>query len=447
MTETSNTKVMQEVEELRRKAKILMDEATASENSLRQVSLSNKMRKNADLDDIIRKLLILPQDYTIPTTYTTNEDQNIVNALATRLRSLHLSESRLVQVLERIYERELNISRLIIANKTDTTIAQENEGRDIDARIGWLDKLIAAQTILDQQLEQEANQTSTTLVTKKMASVLSSRYRELKRANDESFQRQVNAGIAQKQQPQDEFIFLRPSNIDPSNNTLYPIPANATLTINFGGTEITGSRNNMTRLLADIVKLPLWFPSVFLPYVIRNPVSLDIDDLKIIRSEIFMDSRFKCTSWDSIRFAAVYRGNFISLRKQKSLMSSYQGLSSKAETRITNQTSVLMDEEENTSRVVFETILERMKQSGLSDKIQLFLLDDPEWRSGNPSQPEPSPVILALPRSVHPIMGKEGRGLWKPVISVRFTRSYIELRAWYGVIYILSSDPSPIFFF
>jgi hypothetical protein len=287
-----NAQLMKEVEDLRRKAKELLDEANVSENQLRNETMSYKQRKEAEVDEIIHKLIILDIN-------STSQDDEIISNLATRLRTIHLSEAKLLKVVERIYQREAGIFRSLVSDDADKMIRSENE-LYIDSRQAWIDKIIAAQTILDRE--------DTTMGSnKRVATILLSRYRELKRSDEETFQRKVNLNVESAKQ--EDFIFLRPNADSSSNNTLLlDIPSNATLTINFGGTKVTGSRTNMTRLLSEIVRLPLWFPAVFLPMVVQTQESLDIDDLKQIRSQILPETRFKCTGWDSIRFAAIFKG-------------------------------------------------------------------------------------------------------------------------------------------
>jgi hypothetical protein len=140
--------------------------------------------------------------------------------------------------------------------------------------------------------------------------------------------------------------------------------------------------------------------------VVQTQESLDIDDLKQIRSQILPETRFKCTGWDSIRFAAIFKGDFVPYRSRSLARGSSTG------THVHDE-----EEEKNLSQVTFKKILERMEETGLSERIQLFIMDDPEWRPGNSPQSQPPPVIIALPRSVYPKVVREVR-YFQPVISV-----------------------------
>lgn len=52
---------------------------------------------------------------------------------------------------------------------------------------------------------------------------------------------------------------------------------------------------------------------------------------------------------------------------------------------------------------MFEEIRELMEKEGLSQRIQLFLLEDPEWRPDKDAREKrPKPVILAIPNAVKP---------------------------------------------
>lgn len=132
--------------------------------------------------------------------------------------------------------------------------------------------------------------------------------------------------------------------------------------------------------------VPMWIPSSLLPFLLTSKSKLDRDDFKTIRDEVLKGTSFYCTSSESIPSAAIFRGNI------------------RTPLGVVNTT---MDH--NQTAVVFHDIQDRLSSAGLSDRVQLFFWNDPEWRPGrDPREPTPKPVILALPTTVVPKQSSEG---------------------------------------
>jgi hypothetical protein len=112
--------------------------------------------------------------------------------------------------------------------------------------------------------------------------------------------------------------------------------------------------------------------------MIASPALIDAKDIRTIKNNVLSKSNFFCTSSDSSPGAAIFRGNVRPPKADPPLAKGGQ-----------NQTAIL-----------FADIQQRLETEGLSDRIQLFFLQDPEWLPGQTSLPKP--VILALPKSVVP---------------------------------------------
>jgi hypothetical protein len=124
----------------------------------------------------------------------------------------------------------------------------------------------------------------------------------------------------------------------------------------------------------------MWIPSSLLPFLLISKSNLDSEDFKKLRDQVLTGTSFYCTSSESIPSAAIFRGNI------------------RTPLGVVNAT---MDR--NQTAVIFQDIQNRLSSAGLSDRIQLFLWNDPEWRPGRDArEPAPKPVILALPSTVVP---------------------------------------------
>jgi hypothetical protein len=140
--------------------------------------------------------------------------------------------------------------------------------------------------------------------------------------------------------------------------------------------------NASTRILmerrASIV--PFWVPSTILPYVIAARAAVSAEDVRAIKERVLSQSRFFCTSVASIPSASIFRGNI----------------------RVSMTSS--LDSVRNASASVFEDIQRRMDREGISERVQLLMIPDPEWRPGRDTQdgPSPKPVFLAISNRVQP---------------------------------------------
>lgn len=155
---------------------------------------------------------------------------------------------------------------------------------------------------------------------------------------------------------------------------------------------------NMTRVLEQVAAVPLWVPSSLLPMLVESRATLRKEDVSIIKNKVLVGSRFFCTSSDAIPSAAVFRGNIRTPVGLVDVAATASNSDSGATTTSRNRIK------SNHTAVIFEEIQERLKLHGdLHNRVQLFLLEDQEWRPGMDERaPKPLPVILAISKKVQP---------------------------------------------
>ena len=190
--------------------------------------------------------------------------------------------------------------------------------------------------------------------------------------------------------------------------------------------------------------IPLWIPSAYIPYIVslnkkfqrssdastnatitpfeivRNS-TLESAELEILKNKVLLGSRFYMTSYEFAPGAALFRGNMrTSLGSVPTVAHSMQDGKNQTTKAIYN----------NNTAMVFADIQERLIENGLGDKVQLFVLPDPEailraeeerpsnrkpTASRRPhgeasTDPEQKPVILALPKALTPDESKLKKG-------------------------------------
>lgn len=236
--------------------------------------------------------------------------------------------------------------------------------------------------------------------------------------------------------------------------------------------EYSGSSNNGTSV-SSTGKLsgetpafvPLWIPSTYIPYilslddkstlpspensssnstqpvvpfaVIRNS-SLEATELEILKEKVLLGSRFYMTSFEFAPGAALFRGNMrTSLANVPAVVPSLES----------NKNRTIQKRINNNTAMVFADIQDRLEAAGLRDKVQLFVLPDPEATIAQSSRTETrqrphiesslpheeDPVILALPKKLTPDESKLEKGWIRKVgkvrIKLRDSLCHIFLRA------------------
>jgi len=405
---------VQEAERLRQKAKELMNEAITAENALRSSKQQAEKLKNTALDEIFDDLTcgiltdVVVEEDESEIDRTTESELN--RRLMNNLRDKRLSSTKMIQLIERLHERSIATEKKLMAVSVNTNGQEIENGFNIGdmansreymetelQMLKWnIDRIIDAQGLLDT----ERTERSVRGGDKGLASVLEARLRDLRKAEEESFQRKlamkfnergtINTGVG-------EFV----------QETM----GDQNVTIKIDGKEFTGSKVNMTRLMEDIVQVPMWVPSSILPFVIVCRKDLDPVDLKRLRAEVLTGSQFKVENSDFTRLAAIYRGSFLQKRR-----GALYGAAPIAPSDPTSASEKTTETQERRSEVVFDEVQDRLKEAGLADKIQLFLMEDPEWRPGD-RDPEPLPSILAVSSEVIPEQGYE-REIGKKFVAV-----------------------------
>ena len=369
-----------------------------------------------------------------------------------------LTATKLINIIERIHEREMNAKRIFMDNIDglnstnnssrnpatssftigDVTNSKDYNQNELIILQGWIDNLIHAQTMIDTEEEQKSANGEKKRNTPSASVRMKARNKQLKKEEDELYQRQlankVNQGLASfPNSGRGEVTTTTTSSSSTDiqgymKNTLNEEDENNAMeqnvTIKIDGRRVTSSRFNITNILADIAETPMWVPATLLPYLVIAQDELSTEDLKKIKSNVLFGSQFQCTSWDSTRIAAIYRGNLMEEKRASSVnaLSGVVGISNKINNKFKRRKGDDKDDkdEQSLSTIVFHDIQQRMVQEGLADKIQLFIMEDPEWRPGqDPRQLEPQPVIIAVSSAVAPDQGdNRGKAATLLIVSV-----------------------------
>eukprot|EP00978_Attheya_sp_CCMP212_P024179 scaffold75561_cov55-Attheya_sp.AAC.12 len=444
---------LEEAEALRSKARKLMAEATEAEATLREFTSSQKSRRDKESDAIVAQILTAVLGDGSSSSSLSEDGALKLRKMANVLRehhaaSLSLSIHTLIRVVERIHEREKVARRRVLDSAQasqdgkasgkqfqigDTSQSIDASQTELTQLAGLLDLLVdAASALDDDRLQlQEQEQPSDQEVGKDpssqqqqqqqnlaerdyfgapgtVAATLRSRIKELRRGDDVEQQRQLGTKFNSDA--------LR-SDSESVQDYVRRTIAGASSQKN-NDTNNTAAEFNVTKFMMGVVQVPRWVPNTLLPFVIAAKEDLTMEDAKLFRSDVLGGSRFYCTSWDSMSLAAIYRGNFMPDRAaafmggllsvdNNSARTTNSTISMKP-TNNSNNTANLTQEQLVT--IGFQNVRDRLAEAegGLGDRIQLFLVEDPEWRPGfDDREPEPRPVILALPASVEPEQASE----------------------------------------
>lgn len=406
---------LEEAEKLRQKAKELMKEANKAEVALRSSKQEADDTLNTKLDEIYHDLqIILNPVEEGQIDRSTDTELNI--RLANVLREKRLSASTLERLVVRLFERSLRAETRLRNSSTigndavsefafnigDESNSMEFNESEMSLLRWWIDRIINAQEILDKDANKNA-----------VAPVLQARIRGLKRAEDDRYQRELARKVNSEQAILDADSTL-------VNNFSQQTLGEENVTVIIDGKEISGPKVNITRLIEDISQVPNWVPSSILPFLVVSKKEIDASTFKKIRSEVLGSSSFNVEFCDYTRVAGIYRGTFVNNKRATLYGTNSIALSDKA-----TADEIGDKGEEEQSALVFREIQNRLEQAGLSDEIQLFLMEDPEWRPGD-REPEPLPSILAVSSSVIPEQGVE-RGAAKKFVTVCIALFYFSV--------------------
>eukprot|EP00547_Thalassionema_nitzschioides_P018342 CAMPEP_0194254896 /NCGR_PEP_ID=MMETSP0158-20130606/33169_1 /TAXON_ID=33649 /ORGANISM="Thalassionema nitzschioides, Strain L26-B" /LENGTH=739 /DNA_ID=CAMNT_0038993105 /DNA_START=143 /DNA_END=2363 /DNA_ORIENTATION=- len=389
-----------EVELLLQKAKELRNEASTAELALRSTKQKANDMKNAKSDQIydeFRTILDPPEGSEID-DIDVLACARLCKKLANVLSERRFSSKTMEQLVVRLYERFLSAESKIPTAIEDFNlgdVSNSEEYIESELRLLWyIDCIIDAQALVDK--DESSNSVKPV---RGLAPVLEARVKALKKVEQEKFQRELELTL--NKIPGDKLV----GNL--SEQTL----GEENMTIKIGGKDISGPKSNITRLIENVIQTPDWVPSCILPFLAVCPREIEEEIFVKIRSEILGVSSFNVEYWDFTRTAAIYRGNFVdreraALYGTNSITASDNSEASEGGKQIQVQRST----------VVFQEIQDRLEKAGLTGEVQLFLMEDPEWRPGD-RDPQPLPTILALSSSVVPEQGAE-RGIGQKFLSV-----------------------------
>lgn len=414
-------KLLAEAEALRERARKLKQEAMIEEAQMKESRTSQRSQRTRESDRMIDRLFrntgLIPVNSTLATAV---EEQ-----IADILRSERWSPEQVLMVLERMQERQIRVqdqppiltpSQAAVNRPSDfqigdtrnnAALANETEWNIID---GWIASLINAATFLDdeyndkmiggtktvkdqqQQSASEDSKSSQLYNSRwrgRVAAALKTRRKEMIRAQEDELRRKIAANVhavvrASQARSDNAAVTTTgrvPDDIQEFTRQTLGIPPS-----NDNETK-PGKGLNVTRVLEGVQAVPMWLPSSLLPFLVKSRATLRKEDVDIIKDRVLLGSRFFCTSSDAIPSAAIFRGN---IRTPVGLVDAAAATSSEGE-------------RSNHTAVVLEEIQQRLEAQGIAERVQLFMMEDPEWRPGKDSRaPKPLPVLLAISSKVEP---------------------------------------------
>lgn len=376
----SNHSAAEEIaKQLREKALNLRREATSAEQSLRSATERKKEIANVQADNWIDSLLGLT-----PSATAVANNVPAASTLALRLQANNLlSPSKLMRICERLHEREtaMMVGPEGFLSKDDTNVvgggfvlgdyennSMERKQEEIDRISGLLDRVLEAVQIIDEERGQSTN---------KLGPKLRMRITDLRQSRDALIRRKIDnlmnsssANIDKKQMELDNLVrssFNGENNDDEKNKS--------------------ENRKKREKIMKRLIETPTWLPPSIAPFAATSPVEVSVEHWKMIKSDILTDSKFTCTSWDATEVAAIYRGRMS-----------------------TRNVANGNESDEDTIADIFDELVAKVQNHPeIKSKIQLFLVDDFEWRpsldmgmSYGPTEDGPPPVIIALAREAIP---------------------------------------------
>ena len=358
-------KLRQEAETLKARAKAIAAEARAMEKELKQSRYRHLKEKVTESDDLIQGLF--PHSDSSSQTYSSFSPHTI----AKKLRSQRWSPEQVLAVVDRIYERQTEaMGQSMQASPHEFQIGsiQNVEKRanvtEYEKLDDILDTLMKAVAILDTEVS-DGKKNENKRWTGSVENALRTRMKELKRIQELNFKRetakQINE-VAISNESVEEYV-------------------RRTFVGQGEATDQDRADGNITDVLERVSLVPMWVPSSFLPFIINSKTSsLGPEEVEAIKEEVLLGSRFYVTRTESVPGAALFRGNIRTPRG-----------------------GIDTDVCKNQTAMVFADIQHRLQQKILDNKIQLFLMPDPEWRPGRDErETEPKPVILALSKAITP---------------------------------------------
>ena len=362
---TDAGKLREEAQTLKARAKSILAEARAMESELQESRFKQREERNKESDHLIEDLFPASKNSS---DSEMSPSSTVPTKIVSAFKRERWSPDQVLLVVDRIFERQAEATGS--AFFASTLDPQKNSTQKAEKRVNQteyerlsdaLDTLVEAVGILDNEVSGEAKVESKRWPGR-VESTIRARIKELKRTQQLNFDRRMAEGInkiANTDESVEEFVRRT-----------------------FGAErERTDPDANLTDSVDGVSLVPMWVPSSFLPFIMNsNESTIGADEVEAIKDDVLLGSRFYVTTFESVPGAALFRGNIR-----------------------TALGGVEVNDCKNQTALVFEEILERLEKKGLDEKVQLFLMPDPEWRpSRDIREPEPKPVILALSKAVTP---------------------------------------------
>lgn len=383
-------------------AQKLREEARILEMELQSTKSIKKIAKDANLEIVLNRIF--------NGTDGNFQSGNNSHSVAIRLRDDRYSEDDLKKLIESIYQKqavEIELLRIesvkqVPGNYTDKSrlkIGKEYFTSDgyvkrqaaIHRFSFYLKYLTEAATILDELTQNDIINQTSIITEKKWKGKGSDMVNSLRdywyKVQESERKRTISLSEMEwkQQQKKNSSIIIQE----------YMTNSNTDSSATFTGSKSISTTSRTSNVDLSIINnvttvsmIPMWVPSSLLGFVAdatrQNKGVFDATDIRTIKESVLTKSRFYCTSSAYISCAAIFRGN---IRPANSLVSSRD----RKELRTLSATT-------------FNEIQKEMDKQGLSKRIQLFLLDDPEWRTDRETRGDskPKPVILALPKTMKP---------------------------------------------
>jgi len=338
-------------EEWRNRARELMAEVKAIEAATAEKRITKSVRKKTGQDSLIDDLFA----------------RNVTTLiLAERLRTERWSPENLMLIVERIHERQVQAMGQASATSNtgfqigDTRNSAESNSEEYDRLDKFVNMLMDASSLLDEEHRKGGD--LNTRWTGRVQISLYSRLMELRRENEQAFQNRL-------------------SRLTNSNEF---VRGDSKASIQDFTRKSLGLRDDLQRpnintssILEMVEAIPKWLPRSIIPLYAGKKGLLDYSDIKTIEKEVLAGTEFYCTETDSVPYAAIFRGNIRS-----------------------RNGGIVTDINEDQTARIYKEITEKLSNVGLSSRIQLLLLNDPEWSPNNRNEPSPKPVIIALSKAI-----------------------------------------------
>jgi hypothetical protein len=392
--ERNTSKLILEAESLRAQAKAIMEQALAMEKELKESRLKRRTSKLQEVDEYIQQWF--------RSDGGDNSCLANVTIVASRLEEQNVSQKQVLLVGGRIFDLQMQASgqTAFLEQRNEPSYSQSaTEERSPDHLViqnetmyeyfsEMAEILSKAVALVDDRVAKRTDPSRNARWTGRVTLALQAHLNELRRTQKINMDRKVAAEINKVTRMTTGSLeeFVRRNIVGQVEGEA---PANST--------RVSAPERKM-----DLV--PLWVPAVFLPFIVASKsLSLGPAEVTGLLDDVFMGSRFYVTSHNSVPGAAIFRGNI-------------RGAG------VGNAGS-----EEQPSTVAFADVQKRLeKMPGLRDRVQLFLLSDPEWRmKQGDNEAEAKPVILALSKNVSPDQAASTQRWIVPTGKVRLGPAFV----------------------